>query len=220
MAFDRPNSNDPSFHAGMHSTSTATAPSLGHPSMHNTMFQNGMGLAWPPSMDLHSVVSPTSPENTGLSSLPSPPSGFTKPSSRSSTTSAKNAGNNSGSATPSTNGLTHDNDKATPGATTAGGATSTAPLDMSKPYHSEWGVMKEQDFHPLTLKHQRDLEIIYSTGNMIADFYFWQANLGGYCMADMMQNIVVSSEGAFPLIRRIVEGAPHPGRRKKKRGPA
>jgi hypothetical protein len=213
------------------------------------MFQNGMGLAWPPSMDLHSVVSPTSPENTGLSSLPSPPSGFTKPSSRSSTTSAKNAGNNSGSTTPSTNGLTHDNDKATPGATTAGGATSTAPLDMSKPYHSEWGVMKEQDFHPLTLKHQRDLEIIYSTGNMIADFYFWQANLGGYCMADMMQSkygklirqrlggvivitysqvysscicidIVVSSEGAFPLIRRIVEGAPHPGRRKKKRGPA
>ncbi|KAI8341038.1 hypothetical protein BC941DRAFT_347004 [Chlamydoabsidia padenii] len=88
---------------------------------------------------------------------------------------------------------------------------------MSKPYHSEWGVMKEQDFHPLTLKHQRDLEIIYNTGNMIADFYFWQANLGGYCMADMMQNIVVSSEGAFPLIRRIVEGAPHPGRRKKKR---
>lgn len=30
--------------------------------------------------------------------------------------------------------------------------------------------------------------------------------------------IVVSSEGAFVLERKIVEGAPHPGRRKKKRG--
>ncbi|CAO3595714.1 unnamed protein product [Absidia cylindrospora] len=77
--------------------------------------------------------------------------------------------------------------------------------------------MKEQDFHPLTLKHQRDLENIYNTGNIISDFYFWQANLGGYCMADMVQNLVLSSEGAFPLARRLVGGAPHPGRRKKKR---
>ncbi|CAO3632548.1 unnamed protein product [Mucor fragilis] len=86
-----------------------------------------------------------------------------------------------------------------------------------KPTHPEWGVMKEQDFHPLTLKHQRDLEHLHQANNFITDFYFWQANLGGYCMADMIQNVVVSSEGAFVLIRRIVEGAPHPGRRKKKK---
>ncbi|KAL9543419.1 hypothetical protein MBANPS3_008122 [Mucor bainieri] len=86
-----------------------------------------------------------------------------------------------------------------------------------KPTHPEWGVMKEQDFHPLTLKHQRDLENLHQANNFITDFYFWQANLGGYCMADMIQNVVVSSEGAFVLIRRIVEGAPHPGRRKKKK---
>ncbi|KAK4513591.1 60S ribosomal protein L22 [Mucor velutinosus] len=90
-------------------------------------------------------------------------------------------------------------------------------LDPSKQYHPEWGVIKDQDFHPLTLKHQRDLENLYTTGAAIADFYFWQANLGGYCMADMVQGIVVSSEGAFVLERKIVEGAPHPGRRKKKR---
>ncbi|KAI8062018.1 hypothetical protein BDF21DRAFT_347647 [Thamnidium elegans] len=85
--------------------------------------------------------------------------------------------------------------------------------------HPEWGVMKEQDFHPLTLKHQRDLEILHQSGNSIVDFYFWQANLGGYCMANMIQskvsNVVVSSDGAFVLVRRIVEGAPHPGRKKK-----
>ncbi|KAI8076650.1 uncharacterized protein B0P05DRAFT_545333 [Gilbertella persicaria] len=91
-------------------------------------------------------------------------------------------------------------------------------LDPTKQYHPEWGVIKEQDFHPLTLKHQRDLENLYSAGSAITDFYFWQANLGGYCMADMAQGIVVSSEGAFVLERKIVEGAPHPGRRKKKRG--
>lgn len=60
-------------------------------------------------------------------------------------------------------------------------------LDPSKQYHPEWGVIKDQDFHPLTLKHQRDLENSYSAGSAIADFYFWQANLGGYCMADMVQ---------------------------------
>ncbi|KAI8063633.1 hypothetical protein BC940DRAFT_243194 [Gongronella butleri] len=87
---------------------------------------------------------------------------------------------------------------------------------MTKPHHPEWGVMKDQDFHPLTLKHQRDLENSYSGGKIISDFYFWQANLGGYCMADMIQHVVVSSEGAYPLVRRIVEGAPHPGRRKRK----
>ncbi|KAI8365361.1 uncharacterized protein BYT42DRAFT_589650 [Radiomyces spectabilis] len=99
-------------------------------------------------------------------------------------------------------------------------SSSTAaspPLDPSKPSHPEWGVMKEQDFHPLTLKHQRDLENLFQSGASIADFYFWQANLGGYCMADMIQNMVISSEGVFVLVRRIVEGAPHPGRRKKKR---
>ncbi|KAG2199075.1 uncharacterized protein EV154DRAFT_512206 [Mucor mucedo] len=91
-------------------------------------------------------------------------------------------------------------------------------LDPSKQYHPEWGVIKDGDFHALTLKHQRDLENLYGTGAPIADFYFWQANLGGYCMADMVQGIVVSSEGAYVLERKIVEGAPHPGRRKKKRG--
>lgn len=60
-------------------------------------------------------------------------------------------------------------------------------LDSTKQYHPEWGVIKDQDFHPLTLKHQRDLENLYATGSAIADFYFWQANLGGYCMADMVQ---------------------------------
>lgn len=63
-------------------------------------------------------------------------------------------------------------------------------LDPSKQYHPEWGVIKDQDFHPLTLKHQRDLENLYQTGAPIADFYFWQANLGGYCMADMVQGMV------------------------------
>ncbi|KAI9477722.1 MAG: hypothetical protein EXX96DRAFT_567921 [Benjaminiella poitrasii] len=91
-------------------------------------------------------------------------------------------------------------------------------LDPTKQYHPEWGVIKDQDFHPLTLKHQRDLENSFNAGSAIADFYFWQANLGGYCMADMVQGVVVSSEGAFVLERKIVEGAPHPGRRKKKRG--
>lgn len=107
---------------------------------------------------------------------------------------------------------------------------------IEKPTHPEWGVMKEQDFHPLTLKHQRDLENLHQSGSLITDFYFWQANLGGYCMANMIQSkcsfyyyyaafllftfhtdVVVSSEGAFVLVRRIVEGAPHPGRKKKKR---
>lgn len=60
--------------------------------------------------------------------------------------------------------------------------------DPSRQYHPEWGVMRDQDFHPLTLKHQRDLENLYQTGSCIADFYFWQANLGGYCMADMVQS--------------------------------
>lgn len=32
-------------------------------------------------------------------------------------------------------------------------------------------------------------------------------------------DIVVSSEGVFVLVRRIVEGAAHPGRRKKKQQP-
>ena len=54
--------------------------------------------------------------------------------------------------------------------------------------HPEWGVMKEQEFRPLTLKHQKDLENLHQTGNFIKDFYFWQANLGGYCMADMIQS--------------------------------
>ncbi|KAI7900754.1 uncharacterized protein BX663DRAFT_516404 [Cokeromyces recurvatus] len=90
-------------------------------------------------------------------------------------------------------------------------------MSENKITHPEWGVMKEQEFHPLTLKHQKDLENSYQAGDLFTDFYFWQANLGGYCMADMKQNVVVSSESAFPLVRRIVDGAPHPGRRKKKK---
>jgi anaerobic glycerol-3-phosphate dehydrogenase len=57
-----------------------------------------------------------------------------------------------------------------------------------KQTHPEWGVMKEQDFHPLTLKHQRDLENLHQAGKIITDFYFWQANLGGYCLANMVQS--------------------------------
>ncbi|KAF7723944.1 hypothetical protein EC973_001517 [Apophysomyces ossiformis] len=96
------------------------------------------------------------------------------------------------------------------------GLSST--VDPSKPTHPEWGVVKDQEFHPLTLKHQRDLENLHQSGVSIPDFYFWQANLGGYCVANMIENIVVSSDEWFVLVRRIVEGAPHPGRRKKKRG--
>lgn len=60
-------------------------------------------------------------------------------------------------------------------------------LDPTKQYHPEWGVIKDGDFHALTLKHQRDLENHFQANNPIADFYFWQANLGGYCMANMME---------------------------------
>lgn len=62
------------------------------------------------------------------------------------------------------------------------------PLDPNKEYHAEWGVMRDQEFHQLALKHQRDLESHHSNGSSISDFYFWQANLGGYCMADMHQS--------------------------------
>ncbi|SAM02870.1 hypothetical protein [Absidia glauca] len=81
--------------------------------------------------------------------------------------------------------------------------------------HPEWGVMKDQEFHPLAHKHQCDLENLYQTNSALSDFYFWQASLGGYCMADMVQNIVVSSDQAFVLVRQIVDGAPPPGRKKK-----
>ncbi|GAA5810504.1 hypothetical protein MFLAVUS_003926 [Mucor flavus] len=117
------------------------------------------------------------------------------------------------------NNSNNNNDSSTTIITTNPSLAPPPPiLNPSKQYHPEWGVIKDQDFHPLTLKHQRDLENLYQTGSAIPDFYFWQANLGGYCMADMVQGIVVSSEGAFVLERKIVEGAPHPGRRKKKRG--
>lgn len=62
------------------------------------------------------------------------------------------------------------------------------PLDPNKEYHAEWGVMRDQEFHQLALKHQRDLENHHLSGSPISDFYFWQANLGGYCMADMHQS--------------------------------
>jgi hypothetical protein len=66
--------------------------------------------------------------------------------------------------------------------------TTMNMTDLSKPCHPEWGVMREQAFHPLAFKHQRDLENHWESGNVISDFYFWQANLGGYCMADMIQS--------------------------------
>ncbi|KAG1471299.1 hypothetical protein G6F56_002204 [Rhizopus delemar] len=90
-------------------------------------------------------------------------------------------------------------------------------ITLDKMTHPEWGILKEEEFLPLTHKHQNDLEDLHRNGQSIADFYFWQANLGGYCMADMVQKLLVSSEGAYPLVRKVVEGAPHPGRKKKKR---
>ncbi|ORX49174.1 hypothetical protein DM01DRAFT_1338364 [Hesseltinella vesiculosa] len=95
-------------------------------------------------------------------------------------------------------------------------ARQPTALAQGKLTHPEWGVMKDHEFHPLAHKHQRDLENLYQTNSSLSDFYFWQANLGGYCMADMNQNMVVSSDQVFVLIRKIVDGAPHPGRRKKK----
>ncbi|KAI8994495.1 hypothetical protein BDB01DRAFT_714647 [Pilobolus umbonatus] len=86
---------------------------------------------------------------------------------------------------------------------------------VEKLTHAQWGVIKDDEFHALTLKHQRDLEILHEAGTFITDFYFWQANLGGYCMADMTHNMVVSPDTVYVLVRKIVEGAPHPGRRKK-----
>lgn len=96
--------------------------------------------------------------------------------------------------------------------------TGPAPVSGTtddKITHPEWGVMKDQEFHPLAHKHQCDLENLYQTNSALSDFYFWQASLGGYCMADMVQNIVVSSDQAFVLVRQIVDGAPPPGRKKK-----
>jgi hypothetical protein len=34
----------------------------------------------------------------------------------------------------------------------------------------------------------------------------------------LLVDVVISSDGTFVLVRRIVEGAAHPGRRKKKGG--
>ncbi|KAI8084928.1 uncharacterized protein BX664DRAFT_338127 [Halteromyces radiatus] len=94
-------------------------------------------------------------------------------------------------------------------------SSSTTTNNETKITHPEWGVMKDQEFHPLAHKHQRDLENIYQSNSALSDFYFWQASLGGYCMADMVQNIVVSSDQAFVLVRQIVDGPPPPGRKKK-----
>ncbi|KAI8341167.1 hypothetical protein BC941DRAFT_335668, partial [Chlamydoabsidia padenii] len=80
--------------------------------------------------------------------------------------------------------------------------------------HPEWGVMKDQEFHPLTYKHQCDLENHHQNDSVVSDFYFWQASLGGYCMADMVQNVVVSPDHLYVLVRRIVDGLPPPGRKK------
>ena len=150
-----------------------------------------------------------------------------------------NNNNNNNSSNNSNNNNSNNSALPRPAVNTTNPSTAPPPpmLDPTKIYHPEWGVIKDQDFHPLTLKHQRDLEVLFQSGSAISDFYFWQANLGGYCMADMIQGndkckkhesqkkyllsplgVVVSTEGAFVLERKIVEGAPHPGRRKKKRG--
>jgi hypothetical protein len=63
--------------------------------------------------------------------------------------------------------------------------------DPSKEYHAEWGVIRDENFHPLTLKHQRDFENLFNERTAIQDFYFWQANLGGYCLADMIQGMYI-----------------------------
>ncbi|KAI7883467.1 hypothetical protein K492DRAFT_126379 [Lichtheimia hyalospora FSU 10163] len=86
-------------------------------------------------------------------------------------------------------------------------------------YHPEWGILREQDFVQLALKHQRDLETHFTSGSLISDFHFWQANLGGYCMADMFIikiDVVVSPDGVFSLERRMVQGAPRVRRKKSK----
>jgi hypothetical protein len=72
--------------------------------------------------------------------------------------------------------------------TQSNSATTMNMNDLNKPCHPEWGVMREQAFHPLAFKHQRDLENHWENGQVISDFYFWQASLGGYCMADMTQS--------------------------------
>lgn len=112
---------------------------------------------------------------------------------------SSNTPNNASTATATTQNTALNNSTATtastatttplPAINTTNPALAPPPpiLDPTKQYHPEWGVIKDQDFHPLTLKHQRDLENLYQTGSAIADFYFWQANLGGYCMADMVQ---------------------------------
>lgn len=37
-------------------------------------------------------------------------------------------------------------------------------------------------------------------------------------LLQLLLDVVISSDGTFVLVRRIVEGAAHPGRRKKKGG--
>jgi hypothetical protein len=111
----------------------------------------------------------------------------------SSTTNTSNMNNASTTATNSNTAAAISTSPTTatplPAINTTNPALAAPPsiLDPTKQYHPEWGVIKDSDFHPLTLKHQRDLENLYQTGSAIADFYFWQANLGGYCMADMVQ---------------------------------
>lgn len=77
-------------------------------------------------------------------------------------------------------------------------------LDPTKQYHPEWGVIKDGDFHALTLKHQRDLENLFQANNPIADFYFWQANLGGYCMANMIEGTTKQTKTCFLFMNVIL----------------
>ncbi|ORX45545.1 hypothetical protein DM01DRAFT_1340054 [Hesseltinella vesiculosa] len=220
MTFDTPSGGHPAFHAQMNGPPALFPHGLGWPPSH----LNPSAMDLPPSSmeGLTAMQSPPTPltttapgmmlkqdpmdpVNTAVMAHPPQVQQKSKPTRKSKSLS-------SSSSTSSANPIPNNNVSAT----SQHGAYQQPPIDMTKPYHSEWGVMKDRDFHPLTLKHQRDLENIYTSGKVLSDFYFWQANLGGYCMADMIQNVVVSSEGAYPLIRRIVEGAPHPGRRKKK----
>lgn len=145
------------------------------------------GLLHPPL--LSSTSSPTA--NPPPSQHPPPPSSWNMDPSIAATGGAPTTSTTTTAATTtssSSSTITKPVNPNVSSSSTSNTSLNVAGADPNKQYHAEWGVMKEQDFHPLTLKHQRDLENHYQTGNVISDFYFWQANLGGYCMADMVQS--------------------------------
>lgn len=148
------------------------------------LFNNDM-LRWQPQshqqqgMDYQTNTSTTTANDLMplQAVVSSTPSSMTSPITASSTTAAPAATSSTTTSTP------------VPAINTTNPNIAPPPpiLDPTKQYHPEWGVIKDGDFHALTLKHQRDLENHYQTNDPIADFYFWQANLGGYCMANMVE---------------------------------